>query len=132
VVNARFQRNTRQRQVILDELRKLKSHPTVPVLYEWVRRRLPSISLGTVYRNLELLTEMGLVAKLDFGGAQARFDGNLDPHDHVRCTRCGRVDDLRLAPLDVIAPNGQDWAGYKIQGRRLEFFGLCPQCRGDS
>ena len=71
-----FQRNTRQREVILEELRKLRSHPTAPVLYEIVRRRLPRISLGTVYRNLELLAKSGVVRKLELSDSEARFDGN--------------------------------------------------------
>lgn len=127
-----FQRHTRQRQVILEELGKLKSHPTAPALYELVRRRLPSISLGTVYRNLELLSATGHAVKLELGGAQARFDGNTQPHDHIRCTRCGRVDDLEPLVLDAFTPAGHDWAGYEVQGRRLEFFGVCPQCRRDA
>ena len=95
------QRNTRQRQVILEELQKLTSHPTAAGLYEIVRRRLPKISLGTVYRNLELLARTGLIQKLEFGGGEARFDGNVDRHDHVRCVRCGRVDDISAPPLDL-------------------------------
>ena len=124
-----FQRQTRQRQVILEELGKLKSHPTAAALYELVRRRLPSISLGTVYRNLELLSANGLIGKLELNGAHCRFDGNTEPHDHIRCTCCDRVDDLQPVALDAITLAGQDWAGYEVQGRRLEFFGVCPQCR---
>ena len=71
------QRTTRQRQVILEELQKLQSHPTAAALYEIVRRRVPKISLGTVYRNLELLARTGLIRKLEFAGAEARFDGNV-------------------------------------------------------
>lgn len=125
----RFQRQTRQRQVILEELMKLESHPTAPVLHDLVRRRLPSISLATVYRNLDLLAEMGHVAKLGLSGEQARFDGNVHPHDHVRCVRCGRVDDLEAVPLAELPDGGQERAGYQILGRRLEFFGICPECR---
>ena len=80
-----FQRVTRQRRVILEELRKLTSHPTAPALYEVVRRRLPRISLGTVYRNLELLARAGFIQRLDLQGAEARFDGNPEHHYHVRC-----------------------------------------------
>lgn len=122
-------RHTRQRQVILEELQKLTSHPTAVGLYEIVRRRLPRISLGTVYRNLERLAEAGQIVKLQFGGGQARFDGVLEHHDHVRCVRCGRVDDVHCAPLALPPAQGQDFGGYEITGHRLEFFGLCPQCR---
>ena len=126
------QRNTRQRQVILEELQKLTSHPTAVALYDIVRRRLPKISLGTVYRNLELLARAGMILRLDFAGGEARFDGNLAPHDHLRCLQCGRVDDLSACPLDLSEGAANDWGGYEILGHRLEFFGLCPRCRGKS
>ncbi|MHC4177111.1 MAG: Fur family transcriptional regulator [Planctomycetota bacterium] len=126
------QRNTRQREVILEELRKLSSHPTAVGLYEIVRQRLPRISLGTVYRNLDLLATSGAIQKLDPGGSQARFDGNVDRHDHVRCVGCGRVDDLCGAPLDLAGVKRNDCNGYEVLGYRLEFVGVCPRCREQS
>jgi Fur family transcriptional regulator, ferric uptake regulator len=124
-----LQRHTRQRQVILEELQKLTSHPTAAVLYTIVRRRLPKISLGTVYRNLELLARMGMVQKLELAGGEARFDGRVARHDHVRCVRCGRLDDVSAPPLDLFEGAANDWGGYQILGHRLEFFGVCPQCQ---
>jgi Fur family ferric uptake transcriptional regulator len=124
-----FQRNTRQRQVILEELQRLTSHPTAAGLYEIVRRRLPRISLGTVYRNLEMLARLGLIQKLDLGGSEARFDGNVHRHDHVRCVRCGRVDDILGPPLDLSGGNADDSGGYQLLGYRLQYLGVCPQCR---
>lgn len=123
-----FQRNTRQRQVILDELRKLTSHPTPAALYEIVRQRLPKISLGTVYRNLELLTEMELIQKLELSGAEARFDGDPKRHVHVRCIRCGCVDDLHDVPPDVVKDGFKSLGGYEIVGYRFEFVGICSAC----
>jgi len=130
--NMGYYRNTRQRKVILEELRKLTSHPTAVELYEIVRRRLPTISLGTVYRNLELLTRLGLIQKLEFGGGQARFDGNADSHYHVRCVRCGRVDDIHTPPLDLFGGEGNDLDGYQILGCNIQFFGICPRCGNTS
>jgi Fe2+ or Zn2+ uptake regulation protein len=123
-----FQRNTRQRQVIQEELRKLTSHPTAVELYEIARVRLPRISLGTVYRNLELLAQMGVIRKLDFGGGEARFDGEAHQHYHVRCVRCGRVDDTHGLPPSPVKDDVRELAGYKILGFRLEFIGVCPDC----
>ena len=128
----RLQRNTRQREVILEELRKLSSHPTAVGLYEIVRRRLPRISLGTIYRNLELLAETGTIQKLDLGGSEARFDGNVQRHNHVRCTCCGRVEDAPEAPLDLARIKNNDCNGYEFLGYRLEFVGVCPCCREQS
>ena len=116
--------------MILEELRCLESHPTAAALHAIVRRRLPKISLGTVYRNLELLARTGMIQKLESAGAEARFDGNTARHDHLRCVRCGRVDDVSATPLDLSAGETDDWNGYKILGHRPEYFGVCPQCGG--
>lgn len=123
------QRNTRQRQVILEELQKVTSHPTAVVLYQIVCQRLPKISLGTVYRNLDLLTRTGIIQKLEIGGQEARFDGNPTPHDHVRCVKCGRVDDIHGPPLDLVGGRTHDFNDYCVLGHRIEFFGVCPQCK---
>jgi len=129
MANQQFLRNTRQRQVILEELRKLRSHPTAALLYDVVRRKLPKLSLGTVYRNLELLVRMGLIQKLDFAGGEARFAGNVQWHSHLRCVDCGRLDDVSAPPLDLCGPAAHDWGGFQVLGHRLEIFGVCPQCR---
>ena len=75
-----MQRMTDQRRVILEELRATKSHPTADELYRDVRRRLPKISLGTVYRNLDILNKAGMINKLDFGSGQSRYDADLSNH----------------------------------------------------
>ena len=122
-------RNTRQRKLILEELQKVKTHPTAASLYAIVRRRMPKISLGTVYRNLELLNQMGMVRKMDFSGSEARYDGNVEDHDHLRCVCCMKVDDVPGPPLALAGGGKEDWGGYKVLGHRLEFFGVCPKCR---
>ncbi|MFH2051821.1 MAG: transcriptional repressor [bacterium] len=120
-------RNTLQRSVILEELCSTKRHPTAAELFAKVRSRLPRISLGTVYRNLEVLHQEGRIRKLDFSGAEARFDADMDPHDHIRCTRCGCVKDLPATSPPVELP--RESAGFLIEGHRLEYYGLCPECR---
>ena len=126
------QRNTRQRQVVLEELRKLTSHPTAAQMYEITRRLLPKISLGTVYRNLEVLAENGMIQKLNLGGAEARFDYNPERHYHVRCVRCERVDDVHDLPADFVTDDITSLGGYEIHGFHLEFIGICPECRRGS
>lgn len=126
------QRNTRQRQVVLEELRKLTSHPTAATMYEITRRRLPKISLGTVYRNLEVLAENRVIQKLAIGGGEARFDGDTTQHYHVRCVRCGRMDDVPDLPPDFVKNEIKSLGGYEILGFHLEFIGVCPECRGRS
>ena len=129
VTTQHFQRHTRQRAVILEELRQSPTHPTAAQLYDAVRRRLPKISLGTVYRNLDLLARSGMIQRLELAGAESRFDGAVRPHDHVRCLGCGRIDDLAGPPLDLSPEEYHDFAGYQILGHRLELVGLCPKCR---
>ena len=121
-------RNTRQRQVVLEELQRLTSHPTASELYGIARQRLPKISLGTVYRNLDILADEGLICRLQTGGAEARFDGNVARHYHVRCVRCGRVDDAHGLPEDPLKSEVKTLRGYEILGFRLEFVGVCPEC----
>jgi Fur family ferric uptake transcriptional regulator len=119
---------TRQRRVILDELRKDKSHPSADELYETVRKYMPRISLGTVYRNLEILSELGEIQKLEIGGTLKRFDGNPKKHYHIRCMNCGRIDDAPIALMEHIENEIDGMTDYKIFGHRLEFIGLCPDC----
>ncbi len=128
--NQKHRRNTRQRQVVLEELRKIGFHPTAAELYEIARCRLPKISLATVYRNLELFAGMGVIRKLETSGGQARFDGDVDRHYHVRCVTCGRVDDARGLPPNPVKEVVGEVSGYDIQGFHLEFFGVCPECLG--
>jgi len=122
-------RITKQRQIILDELCSVTSHPTADLLYQMVRKRLPKISLGTVYRNLEIMSECGIIQKLDIGGTQKRFDGAPHVHYHVRCSRCGRVDDLDLPPDFNVEKAAAKLTSFKILRHRLEFTGLCPECQ---
>ena len=122
-------RMTHQREVILDELGKCKNHPTADALYERVKKRLPRISLATVYRNLEILSEAGMIKKLEISGRQKRFDWDLEQHDHIFCVQCRRVDNIEIERDQKLSlPPGQD-KGYQIAGCRVEFFGVCPKCQ---
>lgn len=120
---------TSQRLVILDELGKVTSHPTADEVYEMVRKVLPRISLGTVYRNLDILSDHGVIQKLHVGGTQMRFDGNPEQHYHIRCTSCGRVDDIIVDPPHELDNLMHEIDGYKITGCNVEFFGICENCR---
>lgn len=124
-------RMTRQRKVILEELRKVDTHPSADEVYEMVRQRLPRISLGTVYRNLEILSERGDIQKLELGCTLKRFDGVAENHYHIRCVDCGRLAD---APIDCdIEINHQlkDATSFRIIGHKLEFIGICPVCQNN-
>ena len=122
-------RMTKQRKVILEELRMMEHHPTADEIYHRVREKLPKISLGTVYRNLEKLAAAGVIRKLDYAGTQMRFDGDLYAHHHIRCLACGRIDDIDGAP-DMSESDREMAArtGYRLLGSRIEYAGVCPVC----
>ncbi|MCX5752928.1 MAG: transcriptional repressor [Candidatus Krumholzibacteria bacterium] len=126
-------RRTKQREVILDELVKLRTHPSADELYGRVKKRLPRISLGTVYRNLEILSREGIIRRLETAGSQRRFDGDTGDHQHIRCVSCGCIDDLAAgadrARCDALVAKG---TGYRVLGRRVEYLGICPSCRKKS
>ena len=124
-------RLTTQRQILLEELSKVNSHPTACELYEMVRKRLPRIGLGTVYRNLELMADSGMILKLELGGAQKRFDATTDPHYHVRCSSCGKMEDITVAVQEKITANAVKKTPYDILGHNVEFTGECPTCQKD-
>jgi Fe2+ or Zn2+ uptake regulation protein len=120
---------TTQRTIILEELGKLKTHPTADELYRIVRRRLPKISLGTVYRNLEILSGSGLIQKIEVPGTMKRFDGEAETHHHVRCISCGAVSDVGPGHTIAVPEITGDVEGYRIVGCRLDLIGVCPRCR---
>jgi len=120
-------RLSRQRETILAELRKVTSHPTADEVYDMVRKILPRISLGTVYRNLDFLSGQGVVLRLGGAGTQKRFDGTPEPHPHLRCAECGRVEDLMI-PLPLPSLGLEEAMGYTNLRCDVEFVGTCPQC----
>ena len=121
-------RLTSQRQVILEELKKVKTHPTANEVYDMVRKRLPRIGLGTVYRNLDLLAEKGIIKKLEVGGEQKRFDGDTSPHYHIRCQQCNRVEDIFIERDMELEKNAAACCNYKILDHHVQFSGICSRC----
>jgi len=120
-------RMTNQRRIILEELRKVHTHPTVDELYTLVKVRMPHISLGTVYRNLDLLAETGEVLKLDSAGSMRRFDGNTEPHRHIQCKSCGCIADIPISNTDC-SELEVDVPGFTVTAIRVEYDGLCNVC----
>ncbi|MBN1163970.1 MAG: transcriptional repressor [Candidatus Krumholzibacteriota bacterium] len=125
---ANWSRRTRQREMILREIKKLRTHPSAADIYEIVRKKLPRISLGTVYRNLEDLSRAGIIRKIRDGGTRARYDGTAAGHYHLHCQRCGRLVDLEKDPSPPVRVGPGKMDGWEITGYRLEFTGICPSC----
>ncbi len=119
---------TVQRKVIMDELRKLKCHPTADELYEVVRRKLPRISLGTVYRNLEVLSANGEILRLGGGKKQMCFDGDTSRHYHLICCRCGVVEDIVPGDMGSVEKELESKLTGRITGVSVDFSGYCRKC----
>jgi Fur family ferric uptake transcriptional regulator len=122
-------RMTNQREIILRELKKSKQHLAADELYDIVKKVIPHISLATVYRNLEILSEAGLIGKLEISGRQKRFDFDVSEHDHIYCVVCHRVDNLNIERKNVDSEQLGAGAGYSITGYRVEIIGICPECQ---
>lgn len=123
-------RMTRQRTVILEELRRVDTHPSADEIYAMVRQKLPRISLGTIYRNLEILSASGEIRRIESGGSLKRFDGRADDHYHIRCVGCDRLVDAFVdLEFDIEARAKSAGTEFAIVGHQLEFLGVCPACR---
>ncbi len=122
-------RMTNQREIILRELKKSKQHLAADELYDIVKKIMPRISLATVYRNLEILSEAGLIGKLEISGRQKRFDYDPSEHDHIYCVVCHRVDNLNIDRKSVDSKQLGAEIGYTVTGYRVEIMGICPQCQ---
>lgn len=125
----KISRRSRQRETIRRVLMETDSHPGADWVYQQVRREIPNISIGTVYRNLRLLASAGEIQQVDTIGGTSRFDGNTKSHYHFRCERCGGIYDLDEAVDRSVEEKVAKKTGFAVTGHRLEFFGLCSACR---
>lgn len=119
---------SRKRQVIRDFLMTRKDHPTADVVYMNVKCEYPDISLGTVYRNLSLLVDLGEIRRLRLGDGVDHYDADTSRHCHVICTKCGSVADLKTPSIDTTMDlSNLDYDG-QIQGHVTYFYGVCADC----
>ena len=120
-------RYSRQRELIYEALRQTEQHPTAEMIYQWLKPANPSLSLGTVYRNLNLLADEGEIRRMAF--PVERYDAKTMPHPHFCCDQCGAVYDLHLpydAELDrqALLASGHDGTGHEVV-----FHGICTKCK---
>ena len=121
-------RMTDQRRMILEQMQEPNVHLTADDIYSRVRQKIPNVSLGTVYRNLEIMTKAGIVRKLNIGGNQKLYDGGMHRHYHVKCVECGVVSDISAEKFgDITSLATSD--GFDIHDHELEFEGICHACR---
>ena len=119
---------SRQRESIKSCLMNRTDHPTADALYLSIREEFPNISLGTVYRNLNLLVEQGEAIKLTTEGGKDHFDGNPMQHYHLYCEHCGRVSDITMEPMQQLNTLAQVGYGGTIRSHSLLFLGECENC----
>jgi Fur family peroxide stress response transcriptional regulator len=126
-------KRSKKRAAILELLRSVTSHPGAQWIYNQLKPSIPDLSLGTVYRNINMFREEGLVGSVGVVNREKRFDGDTSPHGHAVCTRCGRVADLSA---DVQALLAGDFSieipGFTIDRRNTVFYGLCSRCKEET
>jgi Fur family peroxide stress response transcriptional regulator len=121
-------KRSRQRERVYELLRGAYSHPTALWLYNKLRKEFPDLSMGTVYRNLRILTEQGLIGKIDFGSTFDRYDAIVSPHYHFICDRCGTITDLAIPVDERLNERVSNFSGHRARRHRIEFFGICESC----
>ena len=119
---------SRQRECIKQNLVSRFDHPTAEMVYADIHKEYPKISLGTVYRNLTLLAELGEIQKLSTGYGPDRFDGNPAMHSHFTCTKCGKVIDLFLKDQEELNRQAAALYGGSIETNVVHFYGTCKEC----
>ncbi len=125
-------RYSNQRSLVHQIVESAHDHPTAQAVFERARKRIPSISLGTVYRNLQLLVEEGLLLERKVDNRPARYEANRYRHYHICCSQCGALEDLSVPYQKLLDRRVQKMVRYKLQEHRMEFYGICPQCQADA
>ena len=125
-----MQRNTLQRQIILDAVMKLKIHPAIEEIYAEIQKEYPAISKTTVYRNLRQLAENGAIRGVSLPDGLERYDGRTDQHYHFKCRECGSIFDIDIEYLADINSKVKGKYGFQIDEHELVFRGLCVKCGG--
>lgn len=119
-------RYSKQRDAVLTLLKSTKSHPTAEWLYNELKEDFPGIGIATIYRNLKLFCQQGLVQKIEVGDGLDHFDADISQHYHFYCTNCGRVIDVDMPPLEI---NHALPCGLVAERHQLTFFGKCNECK---
>ena len=120
---------SRQRELVLAEVKSSREHPTADMVYAALKADNPSLSLGTVYRNLNLLAQMGQIHKIGMPEGSDRFDGRTDEHYHMLCQKCGRVYDVQLDTLSELDGQIQSQTGFLVHSHDLIVRGVCRTCQ---
>ncbi|MCL2152607.1 MAG: transcriptional repressor [Oscillospiraceae bacterium] len=121
-------RYTIQRSLVLDVVKELRRHVTADEVYDMIVKKHPDISRGTVYRNLNLLSDIGEIRKVEMPGGAALYDHLRHDHYHAKCVKCGRVFDVKMEFLTGLENNVKDTQGFVFTGHDIIFKGICREC----
>ncbi len=122
-------RITPQRQSILQYLIEADSHPTADEIYQSLSPQFPNMSVATVYNNLKVFKETGLVKELTYGDASSRFDFETHNHYNIICYQCGKITDFHYPRLDEVEQLAQHVTSFSVTHHRMEIYGVCPECQ---
>jgi Fe2+ or Zn2+ uptake regulation protein len=126
---AGLNRNSKQKEAILKVVKGTASHPDAYMIYEQVKKEIPRISLGTVYRNLKQLKLAGIIREIRIPGDKDLFDGNMEPHYHCYCCKCGRIFDLDEKIDSDLEQRIRCKTGFQVTEQNLEISGICKSCQ---
>lgn len=122
-------RITPQRHAILAYLVESMAHPTADDIYRALEPKFPSMSVATVYNNLKMFIEAGMVRELTYGDSSSRFDANVSDHYHVICEKCGKMEDFSYPSLADVEHQAEKSTGFQVKGLRMELYGICKSCK---
>ena len=122
-------RITPQRHAVLEYLMQSLNHPTADEIYRALESKFPNMSVATVYNNLRVFQEIGLVRELTYGDASSRYDCNTSKHYHVICNECGKIVDFHYPSLDEVERLAEQVTGFEVTHHRMEVYGLCETCQ---
>lgn len=131
MVTDKKRRLTTQKLKILEYLHNVKTHPNAETVYHAVKKEVPTISLGTVYRNLNNLAEQDIILKLEVNG-EYRFDADTSSHQHCVCIKCGKICDMFQEDISEYALKNMKKKGFRAKSVNIIYKGLCKECSKDS
>ena len=125
-------KRSRQREEILKILKHTDTHPTASWIYDELKNDFKNLSMGTVYRNLNILMDQSMITKIESGSGFDRFDGNIDPHYHFICRECESVFDLDIPVMENLNEQVNAYTDHQVKDHRISFYGLCANCKEET
>jgi len=122
-------KRSRQREKILNILRSTDTHPTASWVYDELKKDFSNLSMGTVYRNVNILIDQNLVTRIESGSSFDRFDGNVEPHYHFICQECDSIFDMPIEVMEKLNKQANQATNHQVKEHRINFYGLCENCK---